>query len=247
LDSVLFEKRPDGVAHVVLNRPAVLNALDVPAKERLGALWREIGADRDVRCVVLSGAGERAFCAGSDIKEINRTGRMVPTETLLDAIPNVGVRLDTPVIAAIHGHCVGFGLTLALHCDLKLAAADARFGLPEVKHGMISGATAVHLPKVVPAALAMELLLLGESFTAAEAERWGLLNLVVERDVRAEADKWASKIASYPPTAVQATKRAALFSLIRTAEEREAIHAARAAVESVDDFRDRAAAFGERS
>ena len=81
--SVLLEKRSNGVAVVTLNRPQVLNALDVPAKERLGAIWREIAEDPQVRVAVLTGAGEKAFCAGSDIKEINRTGRMVSTDTLL--------------------------------------------------------------------------------------------------------------------------------------------------------------------
>ncbi|MYZ48312.1 enoyl-CoA hydratase/isomerase family protein [Propylenella binzhouense] len=243
MDSVLLEKRSDGVAIVTLNRPDVLNALDVPSKERLGAIWRDAASDPEVRSILLCGAGERAFCAGSDIKEISRTGRMVSTGTLLDAIPNVGVRLDKPVVAAIHGHCVGFGLTLAMHCDLKLARADARFGFPEVKHGMISGVSAVHLPKVVPAALAFEMLLLGEPFTAEEALARGLVNRVVEGDVRSLGEDWARRLASYSPVAVQATKRAALFGLGDLEGERAAIEAARAAVESKDDFRAGAEAF----
>src|ERR1700759_714693 len=89
LMSVLLEKRANGVAVVTLNRPQVLNALDVPAKERLGEIWREVFEDKAVRVAVLTGAGAKAFCAGSDIKEINRTGRMVTTETLLRAIPGI--------------------------------------------------------------------------------------------------------------------------------------------------------------
>src|SRR3989440_6978397 len=91
--SVLLEKRANGVAVVTLNRPQVLNALDVPSKERLGAIWQELADDSTVRVAVLAGAGEKAFCAGSDIKEINRTGRMVSTDTLLRSIPGVGVPL----------------------------------------------------------------------------------------------------------------------------------------------------------
>src|SRR5438552_6473558 len=136
--SVLLEKRADGVALVTLNRPHVLNALDVPAKERLGAIWQEIADDASVRVAVITGAGEKAFCAGSDIKEISRTGRMVSTETLMRAIPGVGVALTKPVIAALHGYCIGMGMTLALHCDLRLAATDALLGYPEVRHGMLS-------------------------------------------------------------------------------------------------------------
>ena len=128
--SVLLEKRTDGVAIVTLDRPQVLNALDVPAKERLGEIWRELADDRAVRVIVLTGSGERAFCAGSDIKEINRTGRMVTTDTLLRAIPGVGIPLNKPVIAALHGYCIGLGMTLALHCDLRLAAPDTKLGYP---------------------------------------------------------------------------------------------------------------------
>src|SRR5215218_4965426 len=167
--SVLLEKRPNGVALVTLNRPQVLNALDVPAKERLGEIWQEIAEDAAVRVAVLTGAGPKAFCAGSDIKEINRTGRMVTTETLLRAIPGVGIPLDKPVIAAIHGFCVGMGMTLALHCDLRLAAKNAVLGYPEVKHGMISGVSAMRLPQVIPQAKALEMMLLARNITADEA------------------------------------------------------------------------------
>src|SRR6266853_3831812 len=119
--SVVLEKRSNGVAVITLNRPHVLNALDVPAKERLGAIWQKIADDANVRVAVLTGAGEKAFCAGSDIKEIDRTGRMVDTDTLMRAIPGVGIALAKPVIAALHGYCIGMGMTLALHCDLRLA------------------------------------------------------------------------------------------------------------------------------
>ena len=167
--SVLLEKRANGVAIVTLNRPQVLNALDVPAKERLGDIWQEIAGDPQVRVAVLTGAGGKAFCAGSDIKEINRTGRMVTTDTLIRALPGAGSPLDKPVIAALHGYCIGMGMSLALHCDLRLAAKDAVLGYPEVKHGMISAVSALHLPRVMPSAWAMELLLLARNIKADEA------------------------------------------------------------------------------
>src|SRR5262249_31372070 len=112
--SVRLEKRANGGALVTLDRPQGLNALDVPAKARLGAIWQEIADDASVRVAILAGAGEKAFCAGSDIKEIARTGRMVATDTLLRAIPGVGISLLKPVIAALHGHCIGMGMNLAL-------------------------------------------------------------------------------------------------------------------------------------
>src|SRR5215472_12846270 len=109
----------DGILAVIINRPERLNALDVPGKEALAQVWREAAADVQVRAIVLRGAGERAFCAGSDIKEIQRTGTMVSTATLMQAIPSVGVTLNKPVVAALHGFTIGFGLTLAIHCDFR--------------------------------------------------------------------------------------------------------------------------------
>jgi enoyl-CoA hydratase len=244
--SVLLEKRTDGVAVVTLDRPQVLNALDVPAKERLGDIWRELADDRAVRVIVLTGAGERAFCAGSDIKEINRTGRMVTTDILLRAIPGAGVPLHKPVIAALHGYCVGFGMTLALHCDLRLAAPNTMLGYPEVKHGMISAVSAIRLPQVIPSAQALEMMLLARNISADEAFRFGLVNKVVD-DVHAEADRWATTIAGYSPAAVQATKRLALFSRGTPEAERAEVEAVRAWVETHDDYKQGAAAFTQRA
>jgi enoyl-CoA hydratase/carnithine racemase len=244
--SVVLEKRANGVAVVTINRPQVLNALDVPAKERLGSIWREISDDPGIRVAVLAGAGEKAFCAGSDIKEINRTGRMVTTETLLQAIPGVGTPLVKPVIAALHGYCIGMGMTLALHCDLRLAAKDTVLGYPEVRHGMISAVSALHLPQVIPSAQAMEMLLMARNISAEEALRWGLVNAVVD-DVAAEAEKWAATIAGYSPAAVQATKRLAMFSKRTSEAERAEIEAMRALVESHDDYKDGAAIFVGRA
>jgi enoyl-CoA hydratase len=243
--SVLLEKRANGVAVVTLDRPKALNALDVPAKERLGEIWQEIAADPQVRVALLRGAGEKAFCAGSDIKEINRTGRMVTTDVLMRAIPGVGVPLVKPVIAALHGYCIGMGMTLALHCDLRLAARNAVLGYPEVKHGMISGVSALNLPKVIPNALAMEMMLMARNISAEEALRWGLVNAVVD-DVVAEGEKWAATIAGYSPAAVQATKRLATFPRHLSEAERAEVEKVRAMVETHDDYKEGAAVFAGR-
>jgi enoyl-CoA hydratase/carnithine racemase len=244
--SVLLDKSASGVATVTINRPQSLNALDIPAKERLAEIWQEIADDPNVRVAILTGAGDKAFCAGSDIKEINRTGRMVSTEALMRAIPGVGIPLSKPVIGALHGYCVGMGMTLALHCDLRLAAANTVLGYPEVKHGMISGVSAMRLPQVIPQAKALELLLMARNITPDEGLRMGLLNAVVEDDVRAEAKAWAEAIASYSPVAVQATKRLALFPRRLSDTERAEIEAARDLVESKDDFKASASAFNRR-
>jgi enoyl-CoA hydratase/carnithine racemase len=244
--SILLEKRANGVAVVTINRPQALNALDIPAKERLGEIWQEISDDAQVRVAILTGAGEKAFCAGSDIKEINRIGRMAPTETLMRAIPGVGVPLDKPVIGALHGFCVGMGMTLALHCDLRLAAKNAVLGYPEVRHGMISGVSAMRLPQVIPNAKALEMMLLARNMTADEAARIGLVNAVVD-DVQAEAQAWADTIASYSPVAVQATKRLALFPRRLSEAEKAEITAVRDLVESKDDYKQGASAFSKRA
>ncbi|MBN9083853.1 MAG: hypothetical protein BGP04_16585 [Rhizobiales bacterium 62-17] len=244
--SILLDKRANGVAWVTINRPQVLNALDIPAKERLGEIWQEIADDEQVRVAVLTGAGEKAFCAGSDIKEINRTGRMVSTETLMRAIPSVGVPLFKPVIAAMHGYCIGMGMTLALHCDLRLAATNAVIGYPEVKHGMISGVSAMRLPQLIPNAFAMEMMLMARNISAEEGKRIGLINAVVE-DVQGEADKWTSTIASYSPAAVQATKRLAIFPRRISETENTEIAAARTWIETKDDYKDGAAAFEQKA
>jgi enoyl-CoA hydratase/carnithine racemase len=244
--SVLLEKRADGVAVVTLNRPKVLNALDVPAKEALADVWQEIADDRKVRVVILAGAGAKAFCAGSDIKEIDRTGRMVRTDTLLRAIPNVGIPLSKPVIAALHGFCIGMGMTLALHCDLRLAAKGTVLGYPEVRHGMISAVSALRLSQVIPSAAAMEMLLMARNISAEEALRFGLLNAVVD-DVRAEAEKWAATIAGYSSSAVQATKRLATFSRRLSSAELAEIEGMRSFVESQDHYKEGAASFTKRT
>jgi enoyl-CoA hydratase/carnithine racemase len=245
--AVLLEKRPDGVAWVTLNRPRALNALDSVAKDELAAIWVEVAADRAVRAVLVHGAGSRAFCAGSDIKEMDAAGRTVSTDALLRAIPGGAAPLDKPIIAALHGYCIGMGLTLALHCDLRLAAPDTVLGFPETRHGMISGVSAMRLPQVIPTARALELLLLGQTITAAEAERIGLVNRVVADDVLAEAARWAQLAARNSPVATQATKHLALLPARRLiAAEIAAIDAARRQVEESADFREGARAFAER-
>ncbi len=243
--SVLLEKRADGVALVTIDRPQVMNALDIPAKERLGAIWQEIADDPGVRVAILTGAGQKAFCAGSDIKEINRTGRMVSTETLRKALPGVGVPLTKPVIAAMHGYCIGMGMTLAIHCDLRLASTDAVIGYPEVKHGMISAISALRLPELISSARAMELLLLAKNIDAQKAERIGLVNAVVD-DVHAEAERWAATLAGYSTAALQATKQLATFTRRHSAAERAEVEAVRAWVESQPDYKRGAAAFAQK-
>ena len=205
-----------GVAHVLLNRPEVMNALDTPGKEALGDCWARAAADSAVRAVVVSGAGPRAFCAGSDVKEMERTGKMVSSEVLLKAIPNIGHELDKPVIAACHGYTIGMGLTVAMHADIRIASRGGKFGFPETPHGMISGFSAVTLPHIVGHGAAMEMMLSGRLFDAAEAMHLGLVHRLVDAHpdaALAEALSVARKLAAQPPVAMAATKRLVMLEL----------------------------------
>lgn len=234
--SILSEIRPDGIMVITLDRPDRMNALDVPAKERLGELWATAALDADVRVIIIRGAGERAFCAGSDIKEIQRTGKMVTTDILMNAIPGVGTVLNKPTIAAMHGFTVGMGLTLAIHCDFRIAQAGSRMGFPEVQHGMISGISAVTLPGIVGEPVALDLMLTGRLVDDAEALQLGLVHAVVPEAMEAALIR-AKLLASNSSKAVALTKHLILADrrhrIMRHAEE---VDAARIAVTQSDEY-----------
>lgn len=236
--SVRSDRNDDGILVVTLDRPQVMNALDVPSKERLGEIWREAAADRAVRAIVLRGAGEKAFCAGSDIKEIRRTGKMVTTQTLMNAIPGAGVELHKPVIAALHGFTVGFGLTLAVHCDFRIAAPASRMGFPEVVHGMLSGVSAITLPGIVGEPAALDLMLTGRLIDAQEALQIRLVNRLAD-DPFAAAMELATQLAANSPKAVALTKELVLADRRRRIREiAPEIDRARIAVTESDEYAD---------
>jgi enoyl-CoA hydratase len=174
--------REDGVATLVVDRPP-LNALSYQAKEEIAACLEEVAADPDVRCLVLFGAGGRAFSVGSDIKEFPEvTARRLGHRRAVHE-HSVYNRIDffpVPTIAAIEGHCLGGGLELALACDLRVAGQTSRLGLPEVKLGVFPGGGGTErLPRLIGEARARELIYTGEPVDAQEAWRIGLVNRVV--------------------------------------------------------------------
>ena len=207
--SILHEMISDGIMVVTLNRPDKLNALDVPSKERLANIWSDAAADPQLRVIVLRGAGEKAFCSGSDVKEIQRTGAMVSTDTLMRAIPGVGIELNKPVIAALHGFTIGMGLTLAIHCDFRIAAVGSRLGFPEVQHGMISGISAITMPGIVGESVALDLMLTGRLIDASEALACGLIHRVAPDSYEA-ALSIAQILSRNSPKAVALTKQLVL-------------------------------------
>jgi 2-(1,2-epoxy-1,2-dihydrophenyl)acetyl-CoA isomerase len=203
----------DAIATVTLDRPAALNALTIPMKEALLQAFGTIAADRDIRAVVLTGAG-RAFCAGQDLREERQEPDAPPLDVELHEryIPIVRAMraLDQPIVGAINGVAAGAGASLAFACDIRLAAPEASFILAFGRIGLVpdSGAT-WFLPRLVGAAMAAELALTTDPLSAADAERFGLVAKVVPGDALAgEARAMATRLAALAPGALAATKHA---------------------------------------
>jgi enoyl-CoA hydratase len=186
-----------------------MNAMDSSHKRALAEIWRTAENDPAVRAMVLRGAGPKAFSAGSDFKEMKETGHTVTTEVLADAIPTIGVPLTKPVIASLHGYVIGFGLTLAIHCDLRIAHSQARLAFPEVEHGMLSGISDITLPGIVGEAAALEIMLTGRTYTGQEARDINLVNRISDEPFE-EALKLATMMASHSMMANRLTKRLVL-------------------------------------
>ncbi len=200
----------DGVAVVWLDRPEVLNALDYRTLGELLDALETLDGDESVRCVVITGAGERAFAAGADIKEMADA-----TPVTLTAANNFARwerlrRIRLPLIAAVRGFALGGGCELAMACDMVVAAEDATFGQPEIKIGIMPGAGGTQrMTRALGKAKAMELILTGRNLPAREAYERGLISQIVAREETLPAAlALAAEIASMPPLAVRAAKEA---------------------------------------
>jgi enoyl-CoA hydratase len=216
-------ERPAGVPHVELvtiDRPERANALDPPALRALASAWRRLAADDEVRCVVLTGAGERVFCAGMDMRttipasqRLARGERIDPEDFagLRDAGTAVlaGFDLGKPLVVAVNGHCRAVGLDLMLQSELRYAAPHATFALEEVARGLYpTGNATVLLPRQIGWVHAMELLLTARAIDAARAAAIGLLNEVVPAaELLPRALAAAAAIAANAPLAVRETRR----------------------------------------
>src|SRR6516162_10469139 len=188
----------NSVARVTIDRPEVLNALDADAEQALEAIWQQLEADRDVRAVVLTGAGERAFCAGADMKSVGRSGLEYWAMARPAGFGGIALRttLDIPVIARVNGHALGGGFEMVLGSDIVIAAEEASFGLPEPRVGRLPlDGGMVLLQRQVPLRPAMGMLLTGRRISAAQALEWGLINEVVPRaELDATVDRWLADI-----------------------------------------------------
>ena len=206
LENILFESA-DGIATVTINRPKVLNALNAQTLEELRRTILALRRDDQVRCVIVTGAGEKAFIAGADINELSVqtpvSGRQhaLSGQHIFDLIENLG----KPVIAAINGFALGGGCELAMACTMRIAADTAKLGQPEINLGIIPGyAGTQRLARLVGRGRAMELLLTGDHISAQEAHRIGLVNRVVPAaELLTETRKLATLLASKAPVAAR--------------------------------------------
>lgn len=204
-------RREGHVAVVRINRPQALNALTVAADREMLAAWRAINDDPEARVVVLEGAGDRAFCAGADIGDLDLRARTrIAFGGGLTGLGGPRFRLDKPLVAAVHGHVLGAGFELALCADLIVAAEDTRFALPEARIGVIAEAGVVHrVVRALPHRVAMGLVVAGTSLHAEDALAFGLVNEVVPlAELDAAAMRWAQRVAEGAPLVVQAAKQA---------------------------------------
>ena len=202
-------ERVGHVALITLNRPNAMNAVNAALSTGLGAAIEALKTDNDLRVGVITGAG-RAFSAGADLKAI-AAGQSIadPDHPEWGFAGLVQHFIDKPLIAAVNGFALGGGTEIALACDLVVVSEDARFGLPEVKRGLMAAAGGlIRLPRQIPIKLALEVALTGEPVTAETAARWGLVNRVVPGDdVVATALELAQTIAANAPLSVRASKR----------------------------------------
>jgi enoyl-CoA hydratase/carnithine racemase len=201
LTTIQYEKK-GAIAYVTLNRPDKLNAMNNQMHEELGNVWQDFRDDPDLRVAILSGNG-KCFSAGADLNE-----RASGTYRYDGKFPDISQTQNVfkPIISAMHGHVVGFGMWISMDADIRIAAEDVTFWLPEPQWG-IATIPAAWFPRIMPWAIASELLLMAERVDAQRAYQVGMVNKVVPRDqLMAEAEKAAKRIAELSPVAVQGMK-----------------------------------------
>ena len=199
------------VARVTLNRPDRMNAVDAEAEARLEAIWREVERRDDVSCVVLTGAGAKAFCAGADLKGVGKSGLDYWAESRPNGFGGLALRrsLDVPVIARVNGFALGGGFEMVLGCDIVVAAETAKFGLPEARVGrMPLDGGMVLLQRKIPFNRAMAVLMTGRHFSAAEMFGYGIVNEVAPAPGLDEAvARWVAEITACAPLSLRAIKQ----------------------------------------
>jgi len=202
----------DHIAVLTINRPQVLNALDLPTLLELEVAFERLQRDDDVRVIIFTGAGDRAFVAGGDIEDLNSRNGLAHYREFAEVIHRVFRRIeicDKPTIAAVNGYALGGGTELILATDIRILGDSARLGLPEITLGLFPGAGGTQrIIRQVPPCRAKEIMFTGEQISAAEAVAIGMANKVVPKDrVLAEARTLAAKIAAKSPLVLKLLKR----------------------------------------
>lgn len=214
MSAFIYEKK-GRIAYMTINRPETRNAMNSEVWDGLIEAWTDVGEDPDIWVAILTATGDKAFSSGQDLKEL--AGWMAipedrrPPMPLPEVNPMRAMRIWKPMIAALNGLCIGGGLELALACDIRIAADTAKLGLAEVKSGVIPGNSGSQkLPRLIPFAKALELLMTGDLIDAEEACRLGLVNKVVPfEQLMPEAEALANRICENGPLAVRAVKELA--------------------------------------
>jgi enoyl-CoA hydratase/carnithine racemase len=222
--NILFETE-EHLAYITINRPERRNAIDPATSQEMKDAFEAFKADDNLWAAILTGAGDDAFCAGADLVAMAQALSGGSGDSGALSVPFGGITRGyecwKPIIAAIHGYCLAGGLEIALSCDIRIAADNAQFGLPEPKRAIIPGATGTQrIPRSVPRAFAMELLLTGDRYDAETALRFGLVSRVVPRDqLMPVVEKVAASILENGPLAVRAIKEAAVSGVEMKFEE----------------------------
>jgi crotonobetainyl-CoA hydratase len=215
------------VARITIDRPETMNAIDAATEAELETIWQRLETDRSVRVAVLTGAGERAFCTGADMKGASKTGLEYWAAPRPNGFGGIALRnsLDIPVIARVNGYALGGGFEMVLGCDLVIAAEEASFGLPEPRVGRLPlDGGMVLLQRQVPMKLAMGMLLTGRRLSAAEAHAIGFVNEVVPRaGLDAAVDRWIADILACAPLSLRAIKQTVRRTAHLSAAEAQAL------------------------
>lgn len=238
------------IATITLNRPEALNSLDPESICRLTEIWAQVRTDDDIRVVVLTGSGEKSFCTGTDMKKTLPPADCMAAIWLREGLPIIPhMKTWKPIICAINGFAIGGGLEMALACDMRIASTTAKFGLTEVKVASLAGLNGTQcLPRAIPQAVAMKMLLTGEMIDAQEALRVGLVSDVVEPSGLMDlAGKYATRIAGNAPLSVKAAKQAAVMGLDMPLEHGIAFsHLLWGALRDTEDRKEGFQAFGQK-
>ena len=241
------------IARITLNRPKSMNAFDPETLQLLGRHLQAFDQDDKLRVAILTGAGDKAFCAGADLKKYTRReaagiSELWSPQRQFFRPGGQGMNIAKPLIAAINGYCLAGGQELALACDIRIASTTASFGAPEVRWSIIHGFGALRLPRTVPLSVAMEMLLTGERIDAARAYEIGLVSRIVPpAELLPTAERMAKRICENGPLAVRITKELALRGLYQAPEEAIAYrNAVSALIRQSDDAKEGPRAFAEK-